>query len=291
MKMKSTILKTLSSLSAFAILICFPFLGCGDDDDDAGDDDDDDDDADDDGGDDDDFDYGDSGALVAGHSAADDFDQIPEGMFQTARSDLFIYYGHTSHGGQLITGIDMLEQENGGLYARPDIYEHSWDLGEHGDTEWAARTRDFLDSSESDGCNVVMWSWCTGISVNDSDDTQAYLKAMSDLENDYPDVTFVYMTGPSDMWSKEEERGNNNQIRAHVRDHDSTLFDFAEIEYYDPDGNYYDDAHWDCPWCAGWCDNHDCPDCDLCGHSHCFLCYRKGKAVWWLLTRLAGWSG
>jgi hypothetical protein len=27
-----------------------------------------------------------------------------------------------------------------------------------------------------------------------------------------------------------------------------------------------------------------------CAHSHCFNCYLKGKAFWWLLARMAGWS-
>ena len=265
----------------------------GDDDADDDSDDDIDDDIDDDDADndfDDDADD-DSLAVIADHHAADDFDQIPENMFQAVRDELFIYYGHTSHGGQIISGIDMLEEEDGTLYAGPEIFEHSWDLGEYGDTEWADRTRDFLDGPDGVGCNVVMWSWCEGTSHNDFDDTQVYLDTMMDLESDYPDVTFVYMTGHSDMWAQEEEQGNNNLIRNHCRDHDSFLYDFGDIEYWDPDGNFYPDAHQDCQWCLDWCDDHNCPDCDLCGHSECFLCYRKGQAIWWQMARMAGWSG
>ncbi len=65
----------------------------------------------------------------------------------------------------------------------------------------------------------------------DLDDTQVYLDTMMDLESNYPDVRFVYMTGHSDMWAQEEEQGNNNLIRIHCRDHDKVLYDFGDIEY------------------------------------------------------------
>ncbi len=60
------------------------------------------------------------------------------------------------------------------------------------------------------------------------------------LEAEYPDVTFVYMTGHLDGTGEE---GNlfqrNNQIRDFCLANDKVLFDFADIESYDPDGNYF----------------------------------------------------
>ena len=43
----------------------------------------------------------------------------------------------------------------------------------------------------------------------------------------------------------------------------------------------------DCRWCA----THTCPSCSGCAHSHCFNCYQKGKAFWWMMSRMSGWSG
>ena len=72
--------------------------------------------------------------------------------------------------------------------------------------------------------------------------------------------------------------------------HEKWLFDFAHIESYDPDGNYYPDESDGCGWCEDWCETHDCPECGGCAHSHCYNCWQKGKALWWLLGRITGWE-
>jgi hypothetical protein len=114
---------------------------------------------------------------------------------------------------------------------------------------------------------------------------------MEQLEVDYPDVTFIYMTGHLDGSGV---AGNlyarNNQIRAYAVANNKVLFDFADIESYDPDGNYYPDASDDCGWCSTWCASHSCPACGSCAHSHCFNCYLKGKAFWWMMARISGWD-
>ena len=114
--------------------------------------------------------------------------------------------------------------------------------------------------------------------------------AMQQLESDYPNVLFVYMTGHLDGSGPS---GNlyqrNNQIRSFVADNDRVLFDFADIESYDPAGNYHPDGNDGCSWCTAWCASNSCPPCGSCAHSHCFNCYQKGKAFWWMMARVAGW--
>ena len=67
-----------------------------------------------------------------------------------------------------------------------------------------------------------------------------YLKPLSDFEREYPQITFVYMTGHLDGSG---ENGNlhlrNEQIREYCRVNQKWLYDFADLESYDPDGNYY----------------------------------------------------
>jgi hypothetical protein len=228
-------------------------------------------------------------AIIANHQASAEFASIPEAYFNQIRANYNFFYGHTSHGSQIMTGIQMLEDENSVRYAQPVFSEYGSDLGHNGDTSWVAPTRNYLNSHPS--CNVVMWSWCGGVSDNTAAGINTYLNAMNQLELEYPDVTFIYMTGHLDGSGVDGILyTNNNQIRAYCQTNDKILFDFADIESYDPDGNYYPDETDACNWCYDWCAAHTCPGCDGCAHSHCFNCYQKGKAFWWMMARAAGWQ-
>jgi len=181
----------------------------------------------------------------------------------------------------------------------------SGDLGNPNRTEWYYRTRNLLNDHGSDR-NMIMWSWCGQVSTASKNDIDTYLNLMSSLEQEFSTVTFVYMTGHLDGTG---ENGNlhqrNNQIREYCRQNNKVLFDFADIESYDPDGNYFLDKYandecyydsdgdgvWDANWADEWCAAHpgECSDC-VCAHSRPLNCDLKGRAFWWMMARLAGWE-
>ncbi|MCP4580949.1 MAG: hypothetical protein GY839_04985 [candidate division Zixibacteria bacterium] len=228
-------------------------------------------------------------AIIADHESSADFETIPANYFDQVRAEYQFYYGHTSHGSQIMTGLDMLEAEDGVLYAQPAFSEYGDDLGHAGDTSWVAPTRAYLDTHPE--CNTVMWSWCGGCSDNSEEGINIYLNAINGLEIEYPNITFIYMTGHLDGSGPEGTLyARNNQIRDYCNLNDKILFDFADIESYDPDGNYYPDESDYCNWCYDWCAVHSCPSCGSCAHSHCFNCYQKGKAFWWMMARVDGWQ-
>jgi len=228
---------------------------------------------------------------VADHTVVPQFELIPPDALVTVVNNLYVYFGHTSHGSQLVTGMGMLDPLVD--HSQMNLTEEYGDLGTEGDLAWEGLTRTHLGAHPE--TNVVIWSWCGGQSSNTVDGVQIYLNTMNQLEEEFPDVAFIYMTGHLDGTGDDGLlRENNRQIRNWCLQNGKLLFDFEDIESWDPAGEYYPDGTDACEWCSEWmiANPEACPDCaDSCAHSHCFNCYQKGKAFWWLLARIAGWNG
>lgn len=284
--------------------------------------------------------------MIIDHTCTD-LTQIPESAITDAKEILHIAYGHTSHGSQLTEGMEGLmafqlgydtlyainraehsDLSDGALHIH-DTYNTgqsnglTGDLGSGGSTLFANRTREYLATHPD--TNVIMWSWCGGVSYTNASGIQLYLEAMNQLEIDYPYVRFVYMTGHLDGTGLEGRLHQNNEIiRAYCRDNNKILFDFADIESYDPDGNYYGDKYatdacnydangdgqtdetdqsvpmplnGDRNWAIEWQDanpdawyleNPRYPD-NRPSHTQHVNGNLKAYAAWWMFARMAGW--
>ena len=106
-----------------------------------------------------------------------------------------------------------------------------------------------------------MWSWCQ-ILGHDGDENPGYCSNMDSLIAEYGPggskitggvrtvpVRFIYMTG---HLNGQGEEGRTNEINNYIRNHcmanDRILYDFADIESYDPDDHYFldDSANDEC---------------------------------------------
>jgi len=255
--------------------------------------------------------------IVVDHSCTD-LTAVPAAWIDAAKSQLHIAYGHTSHGSQVTNGMlglvgftggcggPQVAWNDGGTGGALDLHDYAMagDVGYW--PQWENETRAYLDDPANDDVNVIMWAWCGQVSsYTEQDMIDKYLLPMAQLERDYPDVTFVYMTGHLDYPAIGNLTARNQQIRDFCTSRGKVLYDFAHIESCDPDFVYYpyandDCSHWDGAgvlqgnWAIDWQSTHvedvdwyDCPS----AHSQPLNANQKAFAAWWLFARLAGWDG
>ncbi len=259
-----------------------------------------------------------SEGLVIDHRHTD-VSKIPDYWIEQAKT-LTVQHAHTSHGGQILEGLGWLEDRNpkykfaisygdggpnlpdvgdalriydgnnydGNSYITPEMY---WET-----SGGISHTRSVLGTGLY---RLSLWTWCGQMSYYGEDQIQNYLNTMAQFGTDYPGVQMILFTGHtdgstpdsgSDLWR------NNNLVRAYVQEHSGTvLFDFADIESYDPAGNQYPDTNDGCSWCTKWCQDHpndfSCQQLPSCAHSNGLQCTLKAQAYWWMMARMAGWDG
>lgn len=238
-------------------------------------------------------------------------ERIPPVWIAKARTECRVACGCSPTGLQILAGLENLELQDrrfsvdrlggsGGLALFTD--ELRGDLGTPDAYRWADRTRFLLEKGWGD-VNVVVWSWGDQLTRYSEKEVGFYLHQMAALEERFPGVAFVYMTAPLDgSGTQGNVHRRNQQIRLFCRDHNKILYDFGDIERFDPDGVdylakggdfgcYYRDngsvKNWAEEWCrshAGSCTAYDCPS------SKPLNCDLKARAFWWLLARTAGWN-
>lgn len=255
--------------------------------------------------------------IIIDHTTTD-ITQIPPEWIAAVKTMTF-HYAHTSHGGQITQGLSNLESHNslydvsisspstitlpapngalriydgngygGDSYITPEMYWATADGVTH--TQTVVNTGLFGSS---------MWAWCGQMGDWGQTEMQNYVGMMGAANTTYPNVNFILMTGHTNgNWGPTQNiTMNYNIIKNYALDNNLALFDFTDMELYDPDGNFYPNADDYCPWCQTWCNNN--PTSDLCagivtgdcGHTHGLLCRIKAQAFWWMMARLAGWAG
>lgn len=268
-----------------------------------------------------------AGAVIIDHRHTD-ITQIPQAAIEQAKERLHIAYGHTSHGSQLTTGMtglvgfanggglglslpkNIFAWNNGGSGGALDLHDRAMggDVGHY--PNWVKTTRMYLNNPANADVNVIIWAWCGQVDAKYAEGKlkREYITPMAKLQAEYSDVKFVYMTGHVDIVDDANNKAANQMIRDYCVKHNKILYDFADIERYDPDNKYYEFVHDNCRyysraggqqstilgnWAIEWQKRHkkgaDWYDC-LSAHSQPLNANRKAYAAWWLWATLAGWN-
>jgi hypothetical protein len=256
--------------------------------------------------------------------------QIPESAILAAKQNLHIAYGHTSHGSQLTDGMsglvtfmnglgypnNLYAWNNGGTGGALDLHDYAMggDVGYYPD--WVNNTRTYLGTPNSvtgrgtgtnADVNVIIWSWCGQVSGKYAAGTltSEYLTPMAQLETEYFGIRFIYMTGHLDHYDDVNNKAANQAIRNFCIANNKILYDFADIESYNPDNTFFQFAGDDCSyynssgtllgnWATEWQTAHivnvDWYSCSS-AHSQPLNANQKAYGAWWLWARLGGWNG
>jgi len=265
-----------------------------------------------------------SSQIIADHSIVDDYDKIPQQYIDSVKKMLLIVPGE-SHSAGYRRGLEEVENIDDKYavtvknYDSPESFtteylrvcqatwgdidnESEWIYG-YGEEDWftsataIARTKaGILYCYEHDLTISAMgfgWCWDDGIGVNEMD---SYLSATSEYMNyctteNIPTKAF-FTTAPVDNRTGQTAYNfyqRNEKIRDYVDTIPSAiLFDYADILCYDE--NWAQTTQTWNTLTFPWISNYSLSGGDI-AHIGMNGAIRLGKAMWWMLARIAGWDG
>lgn len=236
---------------------------------------------------------------------------IPDNWIDSVRNKMAVFYTGGSHASQYGRGLELVAELLG-----PEKYKVVWHSNKDGQDDLptepgalrvlqyggnyvGASKLETIFAEQGGVINAAGHGWCDEICKRDPG---SYISAVEEAEQRFPDVAFWYATGIEDWDDKGVDsslcRPRNDSIRSYCRENNKVLFDFLALDMTDDDGIFHDnpkERFGGCEWCKSYCSTNDCETNDLdkqkLGHTHVYSCFRKGKAMWWMLARMAGWPG
>jgi hypothetical protein len=256
--------------------------------------------------------------TVADHLVVGQFAQIPQNAIAAAAAKVTLFM-HQSTGGIIDdSGLGCLAGLHGDPGAYPpecityannraantwpwyDKSNWSWDFWPTSQADAMAKTDQFVSLSNTFGnyqvigmkyCYVDGWNQGDNVAYNNNHGY--YITKMEALEQQYPGKVFIYAT--SALWADPGDACNpvfnscqeiaefNQQVRAYAQAHNKPLYDIADIESHDRNGNPCTVGGYE-GMCADWYDSGG-------GHPNTEGAIRLAKGFWWLMARVGGWNG
>lgn len=237
-------------------------------------------------------------------------EQVPQSCIDAVKASTGVFhYGHRSHGGQIVSGAESLEAaapaygfdaeycsvpaETGVLRMWDGMVSNNLVLAEDYWASDAGLTELRAILSQNPEIRYSMWAWSFEISEQTEASVQQYLDTLTALEQEFPAVTFIYMTGPAqETYNGVNRTQRNEQIRSYCRDHGKALYDFEDL-----------DSWWNGERYTEVVESVEIP----MEHPHYSLatpgntefefshttqesCENKARAFWWMVAKLEGCS-
>ena len=273
------------------------------------------------------FEYNLPTQIIANHTVVDKYDDIPQRWIDSVKT-MWVSVAGESHSRAYRTGAQLLENINSKYavsvleYGTPDPYttnnlrlsratwgdldhETGWRYS-YGEEDWYTsttainRTKAGLDYCNNTGPELAAlgfgWCWDPDEQVEAMD---VYNEVTQEYDeycrtNDYLTKVF-FTTGPVDATNASGIVGYYKYlayeaIRNYVSQTDNAvLFDYADILCYDDDGTGPNTASYNGNVFPIITQDNVSPE--QTGHISNTGALRLGKALWWMLARIAGWDG
>ena len=253
--------------------------------------------------------------IVADHTVIAQFDQIPTSSINAAAAKTTLFM-HQSTGGTIDdSGLGCLAGLKDPNYGYPqecgtyaanrasnvwpwyDRSNWNWDMWPSPQADAMAKTDQFVDVVHARAGNyqIIGMKYCYTDGWNQSINVEQsyYITKMLALEAQYPGKIFIWTT--SALWAEpgtacnasfnscQEIADFNQQVRTYATTHNKPLYDIADIESHDQNGNPCTVQGYE-GMCADWYGGGG-------GHPSIPGAIRIAKGFWWLMARISGWDG
>lgn len=252
---------------------------------------------------------------MADHSVVGQFEQIPQNAVNAAAAKVTLFM-HQSVGLNIdYSGLGCLAGLQDPNYGYPqecgtyrenraanrwpwyDKSKWAWNVWPSPQADAIAKTDQFVDVVHSRAGNYqvigMKLGYVDGWNQRVNVEQGYYITKMLELESQYPGKTFIWAT--SAVWAEPGDACNpifnscqqtaefNQQVRAFAQAHNKPLYDIADIESHDQNGNPCTVQGYE-GMCAAWYS-------DGGGHPNIVGAIRLAKGFWWLMARMSGWNG
>jgi len=212
-------------------------------------------------------------ATLVNHTTLD-VDMIPDEALNAAQA-LYMSLDHASVGNNIKSGMEDLKAVDATRYDYPN-----WDWHNRGNPGWQEKVDQFVvwvGEHEND-YDIFQMKFCY---IDTSAQWSYYRDTMLELEGTYPEKIFVWWTMPITTRGYANRDAFNTQVRNFCAANGKPLYDIAAIESHDPSGIPISEGGYEAMY-SGYSDDG--------GHLNETGRRRAAHGMWWLISRLAGWT-